>query len=69
MNLLEKLNPEALEVLKRESVKYPHSIDHLKQRLFSMNFWVDVKIADAYTLCKMNKKQFGILELASLFNE
>jgi len=69
MNLLEKLKPEALEVLNQESVKYPNSMDHLKQRLSSMNFWVDVKIADAYTLCKMNEKQFGILELASLFNE
>lgn len=68
MNLLEKLKPGALELLNKEAIKYPRSTEQLKQRLFDLNFWSDLKISDAYTLCQLNGS-FGISELASMFEE
>lgn len=67
MNLLEKLKPEVLELLNKEAVKYPLSTEQLKQRLSELHFWTHLKMGDAYALCRLNDKHFGISELASMF--
>jgi hypothetical protein len=69
--LLEKLKPEVLELLELEALEYPSTVERLKETLSNMNYWVELRIADATRLVSINKiyTPFTIEELSNLFNE
>lgn len=69
-NLFERLIPEMVDAIERESEKYPASMGALKELLKNEYFFTYLTMSDAYRLLSMsNLKTFGILELSSLFEQ
>jgi hypothetical protein len=50
MNLLERLSPEHLEMLKKDEVLYPHAIKNLCKELSELEYWCDLKYSTVLNL-------------------
>ena len=69
MNLLEKLSPEHLEMLKAEEQKFPLTIKNLFAELESNNHFLDLTYQSILKLyMHLNLKDYSITSLEKLFN-
>jgi DNA-binding PadR family transcriptional regulator len=50
MNLLERLSPKHLLMIKAEEVNYPETIQRVIKELSNTTHWVDLKYSTIYTL-------------------
>ncbi len=68
MNLLEKLNPEHLEMLKAEQEKYPATIKDLIAELESNNHFLDLTYQSILKLfLHLDLKDYSISSIEKLF--
>ena len=69
MNLLERLSPEHLEVLKAEEKKFPNSIKNLRTELANNNHWIDLTYQSIHTLyLHLNLKDYSPTSINNLFD-
>ena len=69
MNLLEKLSPEHLEMLKAEEEKYPYTIKNLIAELESNNHFLDLTYQSILKLfLHLDLKDYSVTSLEKLFN-
>ena len=69
MNLLERLSPEHLEMLKVEEQKFPLTIKNLIAELESNNHFLDLTYQSILKLyMHLNLKDYSITSLEKLFN-
>ena len=50
MNLLERLSPEHLEMLKVDEERFPNTIKNLRTELANTNHWIDLTYQSIHTL-------------------
>jgi len=68
MNLLEKLNPEHLEMLKVQEEKYPSTIKTLKSALENNNHFLDLSYQNILNLyMHLDLKDYSISSIEKLF--
>jgi len=68
MNLLEKLNPEHLEMLKVQQEKYPTTIKNLKEALANNNHFLDLSYQNILNLyMHLDIKDYTIASIEKLF--
>ncbi len=65
--LLERLKPEALEMIMIDSEEYPVTIKNIKKELSEKYFTGDLTVNIGYDICLHNDIMFGIVELANCF--
>ena len=69
MNLLERLSPEHLEVLKTEEEKYPATIKNLIAELESNNHFLDLTYQSILKLfLYLDLKDYSITSVEKLFD-
>ena len=69
MNLLERLSPEHLEMLKAEEQKYPATIKNLIAELESNNHFLDLTYQSILNLfLHLDLKDYSVTSLEKLFN-
>jgi hypothetical protein len=69
MNLLEKLSPEHLEMLKAEEIKFPHTIKNLIAELESNNHYIDLTYQSILKLfIHLDLKDYSISSIEKLFD-
>jgi hypothetical protein len=69
MNLLEKLNPEHLEMLKAEEIKFPLTIKNLIAELESNNHFLDLTYQSILKLfLHLDLKDYSVTSLEKLFD-
>lgn len=70
MNLLERLLPEHLEMLKADEVLYPHAINNIRKELSQLVYWCDLKYS---TICNLiiylRIKDYSPTSINNLFKE
>ena len=54
-NLLERLKPEYLKMLKDEEINYPFSAKQIQNELLETNSWVNLKYSSIFYLCSTLK--------------
>jgi hypothetical protein len=68
MNLLEKLSPEHLEMLKAEEEKYPATIKNLIAELENNNHYIDLTYQSILKLfIHLDLKDYSISSIEKLF--
>jgi hypothetical protein len=68
MNLLERLRPEHLEMLKAEEIKFPHTIKNLIAELESNNHFLDLTYQTILKLfIHLDLKDYSISSIEKLF--
>lgn len=65
--LYERLKPEVLAKLQKEAELYPNTIEDLFNVLKKNYLPMVLNVYDAHTVCSYSGVNFGILELANLF--
>jgi len=69
MNLLERLSPEHLEMLKAEEEKYPTTIKNLKEALENNNYWMDLTYQNILKLyMHLDLKDYSVTSIEKLFD-
>ena len=69
MNLLERLSPEHLEVLKTEEEKYPATIKNLRTELANNTHFLDLTYQSILKLfLHLDLKDYSVTSLEKLFN-
>jgi hypothetical protein len=69
MNLLEKLNPEHLEMLKAAEIEYPSTIKNLIAALENNNHFLDLTYHNILNLYMyLDLKDYTITSVEKLFN-
>jgi hypothetical protein len=69
MNLLERLRPEHLEMLKAEEIKFPHTIKNLIAELESNNHFLDLTYQTILKLfLHLDLKDYSVSSFEKLFN-
>lgn len=69
MNLLQKLSPEHLEVLKAEEQKFPLTIKNLIAELESNNHFLDLTYQSVLKLfLHLNLKDYSVTSLEKIFD-
>ena len=67
--LFERLKPEVLKSFELEAETYPSTMERLKETLSNMNYYVELRIADASRLLSLGKPfaKFDLEDLSNLF--
>ncbi len=69
MNLLEKLNPEHLEMLKVQELEYPATIKNLKAALENNNHFLDLSYQNILNLYMyLDLKDYTITSVEKIFD-
>ena len=68
-NLLERLKPEYLELLKEDAIKYPYLVQGIKRDLKDNISFTLLSVGSALQLCTVCKIIMGIIELNNLFEK
>jgi len=69
MNLLERLSPEHLEMLKAEEEKYPTTIKNLKAALANNTHFLDLTYQSILKLfLHLDLQDYSVTSLEKLFN-
>jgi hypothetical protein len=68
MNLLERLRPEHLEMLKAQEIKFPHTIKNLIAELESNNHFLDLTYQTILKLfLHLDLKDYSVSSFEKLF--
>ena len=68
MNLLQRLNPEHLEMLKAQELEYPVTIKNLKEALVNNNHFLDLSYQNILNLYfYLDLKDYSITSVEKLF--
>ena len=69
MNLLQRLSPEHLEMLKTEEKRFPNSIKNLCTELENNNHWIDLTYQSIHTLyLHLNLSDYSPTSISKLFD-
>lgn len=69
MNLLERLSPEHLEMLKAEEERFPTTIKNLRTELANTNHWIDLTYQGIHTLAlHLDLKDYSPSTISNLFD-
>jgi hypothetical protein len=70
MNLLERLLPKHLEMLKKDEVLYPHAIKNLCKELSDLEYWCDLKYSTVLNLIVyLRIKDYSPTSINDLFTD
>jgi hypothetical protein len=68
MNLLERLSPEHLEVLKTDEQRFPNTIKMLIKELENTNHWIDLTYQSIHTLyLHLELRDYSPTEVEKIF--
>ena len=69
-NLLERLKPEYLKMLKDEEINYPYSAKKVQEELAEANHWVDLKYSSIVNLATyLNTYDYSPTGIDNLFSD
>ena len=69
MNLLDRLSPEHLEVLKTDEARFPNTMKMLIKELANTNHWIDLTYQSIHTLyLHLNLSDYSPTSISKLFD-
>lgn len=69
MNLLQRLSPEHLEMLKAAEIHYPSTIKKLRTELENTKFWIELSYQSINTLyLHLDLKDYSPTSVSNLFD-